>query len=134
MQQSDPDHLGPDVAILVQPVHQALTVIDDVRWAARSDRLVGCLASLGLVHWRCLLPNGLVEVVHSLTAVGAADSPPFRHQLQHSTAAQRSCLEYLGVSLVLPASTLLLLQKQQQCCGLWGSSNNFSRVVGYCFA
>ena len=119
MQQSNPDHLGPDVAILIQPVHQALTVVNDVRWAARSDRLVGCLGSLGLVHWRGLLPNGLVEVVHSLAAVGAADSPPFCHQLQHSTAAQRSCLEYLGVSLILPARTLLLLQ---QCCGLWGSS------------
>ena len=78
MQQSDPDHLGPDVAILIQPVHQA-TVVNDVRWAARSDRPVGCLASLGLVHWRGLLPDGLVEVVHSLTAVGAADSPPFCH-------------------------------------------------------
>ena len=119
MQQSDPDHLGPDVAILIQPIHQALTVVDDVRWAARSDRLVGCLASLGLVHWRGLLADGLVKVVHSLTAVRAADSPPFCHQLQHSTAAQRSCLECLCVSLVLPASTLLLLQ---QGCGLWGSS------------
>ncbi len=119
MQQSNPDHLGPDVAILIQPVHQALTVVNDVRWAARSDRLVGCLGSLGLVHWRGLLPNGLVEVVHSLTAVGTANSPPFCHQLRHSTADQHSCLEYLNVSLILPASTLLLLQ---QCCGLWVSS------------
>ena len=87
MQQSDPDHLGPDVAILIQPIHQALTVVDDVRWVARSDRLVGCLASLGLVHWRGLVPDGLGEVVHRLSAVGATDSPPFCHQLQHSTAA-----------------------------------------------
>lgn len=116
MQQSDPNHLGPDVAILIQPVHQALTVVDDVRWAAGPDRLIGDLASLGPVHWRGLLPDGLVEVVHSLAAVGAADSPPFCHQLQHSTAAQRSCLEYLGVSLILAASTLSLLR---QCCELW---------------
>ncbi len=111
MQQPDPDHLGPDVAILIQPVHQALTIVHDMRWAARSDRLVGCLASLDLVQRWGLLPDGLVEVVHSLTAVGAADSPPFCHQLQHSTAAQRSCLEYLGVSRSLPASTLLLLRQ-----------------------
>ena len=82
VQEPDPDHLGSDVAVLIQPVDLALGTVDNVPRAGGPHWLVGGLGSLGLVHRRRFLPDGLVEVVHPLAALRTADGSPFSYQLQ----------------------------------------------------
>lgn len=82
VQEPDPDHLGPDVAVFIQPVDLALGAVDYVPRAGGPHRLVGGLYSLGLVHRRRFLPDGLVEVVHPLAALRTADGSPLCYQLQ----------------------------------------------------
>ena len=80
MQQPDPDHLWPDVAVVIQFVDQVLPRLEHVAGcSAWSDRL---WRRLGLLLAGQFLPDALVELLHPILAVGTAYGPPFCHQLQ----------------------------------------------------
>lgn len=63
VQQPDPDHLGPDVAILIQPVYQIMPGLDNICWLLWPYRLGGGCSSLSVGHTRAFLLEGLMKVV-----------------------------------------------------------------------
>lgn len=84
VQQPDPDHLGSDVAVVIQLVDQLLPRPQDVGSSlAGPDRLQGGLGLLlGTARPQLLLPDALVELLHALLAVGTADGAPLGDQLR----------------------------------------------------
>ena len=83
MQQPNSDHLRLDVAIVVKSVYHVLAFDGVVvHWPPRPDRFNIGVSSFCLVHRKQSLPEGLVEVMHTFTALCAADGSPLCHQLQ----------------------------------------------------
>lgn len=109
MQQPYPDHLGPDVAIVIQLEDQIWPVLDDVfvqlAWPHRAGLRCLLLHCLG-----CFVPESLVIADDPLTTALTRHEPPLLHKLQDildcvrwgrllKTSDQKSPLQSLKLQL-----------------------------------